>query len=105
MATTTKVFYRGAASTTANTVLYTAPNTSTIAIVTNIVVTNTSAASGTFRLSLADVALATDTVIAANDSTVIDLKQVIPANNPALTIKGSASATTVIFHISGVEIA
>jgi hypothetical protein len=42
--------------------------------------------------------------VAANDTLSIDLKQVIPANATPKTIKGLASATTVIFHISGVEI-
>ena len=34
----------------------------------------------------------------------IDLKQVIPANATPKTVSGSASATTINFHISGVEI-
>jgi hypothetical protein len=32
------------------------------------------------------------------------LKQVIPANATPKTVSGSASATTINFHISGVEI-
>lgn len=104
MANIAKVLYRGAASTTANTLLYTQPNTSTTTVVTDIVVTNTSAASATYTLSIADVPLASGITIGANDSTVISIKQVIAASNPAATIKGSASATTVIFHISGMEI-
>jgi hypothetical protein len=34
----------------------------------------------------------------------MDLKQVIPADATPKTITGGASATTVRFHISGVEI-
>jgi hypothetical protein len=39
--------------------------------------------------------------VAAYDTTVIPLKQVLAT---AKTIKGGASATTINFHISGVEI-
>lgn len=101
MATTAKVLFRGAATTTTSTTLYTVP-ANTTAIVTNIVVSNTSSNSQTYTISLDDIALATTTSIAANDSTILDLKQVLAA---ADTIKGGASANTVNFHISGVEIA
>lgn len=100
MATTTKALYRGAASTTTTTVLYTVP-ASTTAVVTNIVVTNTASSSGTFVIYLDDVLLANVVTVAAYDSTVIDLKQALAAGK---TIKGGASATTINFHISGVEI-
>ena len=100
MATTSKVLFRGAAS-TSNTTLYTTPSATTT-VVTNIVVANTSSSSITFDLSLDDVQIANDVSIAANDSITIDLKQVLATTK---TIKGLASATTVNFHISGVEIA
>jgi hypothetical protein len=100
MATTTKALFRGAATTTVGTTLYTVPSATTT-VVTNIVVTNTSSSAGTFTLGLAGTNLATTTAIAANDSTVIDLKQVI---NATQTITGGASATSINFHISGVEI-
>lgn len=103
MPTIPKVLYRGAAA-TSNTTLYTAPNTSTSAVVTNIAVTNTAAASATFTINIDGVAIQSGSSIAANTSAYFDLKQVLPANNPAKTISGSASATTVNFHISGVEI-
>ena len=74
MATTSKVLFRGAASTSSAT-LYTTPSATTT-VVTNIAIANTTA--------------------------YIDLKQVLDATD---TIKGLASATTVDFHISGVEIA
>lgn len=100
MATTSKALFRGAAAVTSTT-LYTVP-ASTTTIVTNIIVTNTAASSGTFSLLLDDVSLGTTVTVGAYDSTVIDLKQVLAT---AKTIKGLASATTINFHISGVEIA
>jgi hypothetical protein len=100
MATTTKALFRGAASTTTSTTLYTVPSATTT-IVTDIVVTNTSGTSGAFTISLDDVSIATTVTIGAFDSTVIPLKQVLAT---AKTIKGGASATTINFHISGVEI-
>ena len=104
MATTSKVLFRGAASTSSVT-LYTVPTTSTTTVVTNILVANTTASGGTFTLLIDDVSIATNVGVVANDTTAIDLKQVIPANATPKTIKGSASATTINFHISGVEIA
>jgi hypothetical protein len=100
MATVSKALFRGAAS-TSSTTLYTVPS-STTAIVTNIVITNTASSGATFDLLLDDVSLANDVTVAANSITAIDLKQVLAQNK---TIKGLASATTVTFHISGVEVA
>lgn len=104
MATTTKVLARTAAATTSTT-LYTQPNTSTITVVTNINVTNTTTTAATFTISIDSVALQSASTLAANSTAYLDLKQVIPASNPAKTITGSASTTGVNFHISGVEIA
>ena len=101
MATTTKALFRGAATTTVGTTLYTVP-ASTSTVVTSIVVTNTAGSAGTFTLALNGTALATTIAIAANSIAVFDLKQVLAATN---TITGGASATTINFHISGVEIA
>lgn len=100
MATTTKVLFRGAATTTTSTTLYTVPAQKT-AVVTNVAVTNTSNADVTFTMSLDDVVLQNETTIPADTTAYIDLKQVLNAGD---TIKGGASATTVNFHISGVEI-
>ena len=100
MATTSKILFRGAAS-TSSTTLYTTPSATTT-VVTDIVVTNTAASSGTYELLLNDVVLAKTVTVGANDSTIIQLKQPLTATQ---TIKGLASATTVNFHISGVEIA
>lgn len=103
MATTTKVLYRGAAA-TSNTTLYTAPNTSTTAVISNIAVCNSTTSNATFTLNIDAVAVQSASTIGANTTAYIDLKQVLPANNPAKTISGSASTTGVTFHISGVEI-
>ena len=100
MATTTKALFRGAATTNVGTTLYTVPSATTT-IVTNIAVTNSAASAGTFTLALAGTAIHTITAIAANTTIYIDCKQVLDATN---TITGGASATSINFHISGVEI-
>ena len=100
MATTSKVLFRGAAA-TSSTTLYTSPSATTT-VVTNIAVSNTASSSATFDLSLNDVQIFNDTSVDANSTIFIDLKQVLVATD---TIKGLASATTIDFHISGVEIA
>ena len=103
MATTSKVLARTAAATTSTT-LYTQPNTSTTTIVTNILVANTTGSTSNFTLSIGGTTAATSVSVGAYDTTVIDMKQVIPASDPAKTITGSAGTTAVYFHISGVEI-
>ncbi len=99
MATTSKVLFRGAAA-TSSTTLYTTPSATTT-VVTNIAVTNGAATAATFTILLDDIELQKDSTVAANTTAYIDLKQVLVATD---TIKGLASATTVDFHISGVEI-
>jgi hypothetical protein len=99
MATISKALFRGAA-TTSSTTLYTVP-ASTTTVVTNILVTNTDGAVGTFSLLLDDVSIGSTVSVGAYDTTIIDMKQVLATTK---TIKGLASATTVNFHISGVEI-
>jgi hypothetical protein len=103
MATTAVQMFRGAASLTSTT-LYTVPTTGTQSIITNIVVTNTSASAQTFTLTFDGVSFATTAAIAANGFVLFDLKQVLPANATPKIIAGLASATSVNFHISGVEI-
>lgn len=100
MATTTRVLFRGAATTNNATTLYTTPAGST-AIVTNIAVTNTSATAYTFTLSLAGTQIHTATSIAGNTTVYIDCKQVLTATQ---TITGGASNTAINYHISGVEV-
>jgi len=100
MPTTPKALFRGAATTTVGTTLYTVP-ASTTTIVTNIAVANTAATAATFTIGLAGTALHTTAALPANSTAYIDLKQALSATN---TITGGASAVTVSFHISGVEI-
>jgi hypothetical protein len=99
MATTTKALFRGAAA-TSSTTLYTVP-ASTTTVVTDILVVNTAASAATFTLTLDGVSIATTVPISANDSLSIPMKQVLTTTK---IIAGLASATTVNFHISGVEI-
>jgi hypothetical protein len=99
MAVTSKALARTAAA-TSSTTLYTVP-ASTTAIVTNIAVCNNTSTAATFTILLDDIELQKDSALAANSTVYIDLKQVLATTK---TIKGLASATTVDFHISGVEI-
>jgi hypothetical protein len=103
MATTTKVLARTAATTSSAT-LYTAPNTSTLAVVTNIVIANAATSASSATVSIDGVVIVPAIKLDANAVVGFDMKQVIPANNPAKTITGFASTTAVTFHISGVEI-
>ena len=104
MPVTSRALARTAAA-TSSTTLYTVPNTSTVTVVTNIIVDNTSASAQTFTINLDGVALLSAAPIDANASAFFDLKQVIPASGTPKTITGFASSTSVTFHISGVEIA
>lgn len=100
MATTSKALARTAAA-TSSTTLYTVPS-STTTIVTNIVVTNSASTAATFTITLDSVDLFKDAAISANTTAMFDLKQTLATTK---IIAGLASATTVKFHISGVEIA
>ena len=99
MATTTKALARIAAA-TSSTTLYTVPSATTT-VVTNIVVTNSAASAGTFTITLDGVDLFKTVAIAANTTAMFDLKQVLATTK---IIAGFASAVTVSFHISGVEL-
>ena len=100
MANTIKALARTAAG-TSSTTLYTVPS-STTTVVTNILVANTSASAQTFTITIDGVAAFSGASIAANSTAMFDLKQAIAATK---VIAGLASATSVNFHISGVEIA
>jgi hypothetical protein len=100
MATTSKALARGAFATSSAT-LYTVPS-ATSTVITNIVIANTAGTAGTFSLSLDGVSMATTVAVAANSITTIDIKQVLATTK---TITGLASATSINYHISGVEIA
>jgi hypothetical protein len=99
MATTSKALVRQAAA-TSSTTLYTVP-ASTTTVITDILVANTSASAQTFTLTLDGVSIATTAAVPANDSVSLSLKQVLATTK---VIAGLASATSVNFHISGVEI-
>lgn len=103
MAVISKTLARTAAATTSTT-LYTQPSTTVTTVVTNILITNTTTSNAAFTFAIAGVNAATSVSVGANDTTVIDMKQVIPPTSPAATITGSATTTGVNFHISGVEI-
>ena len=100
MATTSKLIFRGAAS-VSSTTLYTTPSATTT-VVTEIIITNTSGAGQTYTITLDGVAIASGVAISANSISVVDIKQVLPATK---ILAGLASATSVNFTISGVEIA
>ena len=100
MANTAKALARGAFATSSAT-LYTVPS-STTAVVTNICIVNTDSASGTFTLSLDGQELFKTVTVLANTTTVVDLKQVLATTK---VIAGFASAITMKYHISGMEIA
>jgi len=100
MATTTKALARGAFA-TSSTTLYTVPSATTT-VVTNIVATNAATSAATFTITLDGIELFKDVALAANTTAAFDLKQVLATTK---IIAGLASATTVKFHISGVEIA
>lgn len=100
MATTTpKCFYRGAATTNSSS-LYTVPSATT-AIITDIIVTNTTSSAGTYTITLDGISIASGVAVPATDSIGISLKQVLATGK---ILAASASATTINFHISGVEI-
>lgn len=99
MANVFKALFRGAATTGGET-LYTVP-AATTTLITTVVVVNTAGAPATFDMSLAGVQLANDVTVPANDSIILEVKQVISATE---TITALASATTINFHVSGLEI-
>ena len=99
MSDTSQTLYRGAAS-TSNTTLYTAPTGVAVAV-TNIAVVNDSASAVTATINLATVPLLGGISVAANSTQFIDLEQIVYNGE---TITGSASTTTVDFHIAGYEV-
>jgi hypothetical protein len=99
MPTVTKALARTAAA-TSSTTLYTVPSATTT-VVTNIVICNPTTSAVTASMTLNAIDLLGSVSIAANSSAFFDLKQVLDATQ---VIAGSASSTSVDFHISGVEI-
>lgn len=95
-----KALYRGEVSTTTNTVLYTVPPR-TRTVVESIAISNNTAGSLTYTISLAGIAFSTTQQIPAKNTIVFDIAQGLAAGE---TITGGASAvTSVTFHISGTE--
>ena len=103
MATTTKAIARTAAATSSAT-LYTVPDTSTITVVSNIVLSNAATSASTATIAIDGVTIVPAVSIPANSVVGFDMKQVIPANATPKVITGFASTTAVSIHISGVEI-
>jgi len=105
MANTAKALFRGAATTTLTTNLYTVPSATT-AVITSIALANTGASAADVTISIgaagSEIELLGAVEVSANTTTVIDLKQVLGA---AEVIDGGATSTDVKFHISGMEIA
>ena len=99
MATVSKVLARTAAA-TSSTTLYTVPSATTT-VVTNIVICNPTTSGVTASMTFDSVDLLGGVSIAANSTAFFDLKQVLDARE---IIAGTASSTSVNFHISGVEI-
>ena len=100
MATVTSKTLARTAAATSSTTLYTVPALTT-AVVTDIQVCNSSATAATFTLTLDTVDFVTTAAIGGNSTASFDLKQVLTTTK---VIAGLASAITVKFHISGVEI-
>jgi hypothetical protein len=103
MATLPKAFARGSFATTVADI-YIVPTSSTTSIVTNIVVSNTTNSQQTFTILLDEVEIFNTTPIAGNSTVSIDLKQVLDASTSLKKITGFATATTVKYHISGIEL-
>jgi hypothetical protein len=99
MADSTFTLFRGAAA-TSSTTLYTSPANIAVAV-TNIAVVNDSASAITATINLATIPLLGGISVAANSTQFIDLDQIIYNGE---TITGSASTTTVDFHIAGYEV-
>jgi len=99
MANTAKALARTAAA-TSSTTLYTVPS-STTTVITDIAVCNSAASAATFTITLDGVDLFKTVSIAANSTATFNLKQVLTTTK---IIAGFASAVTVSFHISGLEI-
>jgi hypothetical protein len=103
MATLPKAFARGSFATSIADI-YIVPTNLTTSIITNIVVANTTNTQQTFTILLDEVEVFNTTPIAGNSTVSIDLKQVLDASTSLKKITGFATATTVKYHISGIEL-
>jgi hypothetical protein len=98
MAVTPELFYRGAAATSSAT-LYTAPSK---AVLTDIVVSNTSATQQYVTITVDGINIVPTVPVSASQVLNLQFKTVVPSGD---IVAGYASSTDVKFHISGVEIA
>jgi hypothetical protein len=97
MAVTPELFYRGAAATTSTT-LYTAPSK---AVLTDIVVSNTSSDQQYVTITVDGINIVPTVPVSAKQVVNLQFKTVVPTGD---IIAGLATSTDVKFHISGVEI-
>jgi len=99
MANTVKKLFRGNVGTSAADV-YTVPS-ATVAVITNIVLTNTTSnvLTGTVKLGTHDVL--SSVTVPANGIFAFDLKQVLEASD---TLNAVGSAAGLKLHVSGMEI-
>ena len=95
-----KKLARASVTTSADTVVYTTP-ASAQAVVTNIVLTNTTGTAVAATIKLATVDVLSSISIAANGVFAFDLRQVLDASE---TITASATAVGLRLHISGMEV-
>lgn len=95
MATTLENFYR---STQGN---FTPSNLGYLnkILINSIVICNTSASQQTYSISINGVALTSSAIIPANDTVVLDIKQVVASAEQV-----SFTGTSCTFHFSGVSI-
>jgi hypothetical protein len=100
MAATPTLFYRGAAATSSAT-LYTVPS-STTSVLTDIVVSNTSADQQYVTITIDGVNIVPTVPVSAKQVVNLQFRTVIPAGD---IIAGYASSADVKFHLSGVEVA
>ena len=100
MAVNPTLFYRGAAGTSSAT-LYTVP-ASTTAVLTDIVVSNTSSSQQYVTMTVDGVNILPTVPISANTVITIQPKTVIPTGD---IVAGYATSADVKLHVSGVEIA
>jgi len=97
MAVTPQLFYRGAAA-TSSTTLYTAPSK---AVLTDIVVSNTSSDQQYVTITVDGVNIVPTVPVSAKQVVNLQFKTVVPSGD---IIAGYATSADVKFHISGVEI-
>ena len=100
MAATPTLFYRGAAATSSAT-LYTVPS-STTSVLTDIVVSNTSADQQYVTITIDGVNIVPTVPVSAKQVVNLQFRTVIPTGD---IVAGYASSTDVKFHLSGVEVA